>query len=376
MAHKLEKILSEGAGLSPEQQEMIVEAWDAKLNEAKSQLRSELREEYAKKYEHDKKELAEAMDKFLSDRISVELEEYAEDRKKLAEERVEYKKNVAKHTDLLNKFVTEGLAKEVKELRADKVALGEKFKKLENFLLKQLAEEIKEFRTDRNDLVEQRVRMISEGKRALVETKKDFIARAAKLVESNIEKVLTKEISDFKEEIKASRENDFGRRIFEAFAGEFMTSHLNEATEVQKLMKVVAEKETEIKTIKESVCKQSENTEGLKKQLRESQDRIKRTTALFTLLSPLEKGKRKVMSDLLESVQTENLERAFNKYLPAVLNETTTQTQKTQRTTINESVKLSAKDGGRAIPAHQESSDIEFNRELNDIINLAGLKTK
>jgi hypothetical protein len=37
------------------------------------------------------------------------------------------------------------------------------------------------------------------------------------------------------------------------------------------------------------------------------------------LLTPLGKDKREIMSELLESVQTEKLHNAFDKYLPAVM---------------------------------------------------------
>ena len=41
------------------------------------------------------------------------------------------------------------------------------------------------------------------------------------------------------------------------------------------------------------------------------------------LLKPLNKEKAAVMSELLESVQTDKLQAAFDKYLPAVLNNST-----------------------------------------------------
>ena len=46
--------------LSEEAQQEITEAWDSKLNEAKEQVRAELREEFAQRYEHDKQVMVEA----------------------------------------------------------------------------------------------------------------------------------------------------------------------------------------------------------------------------------------------------------------------------------------------------------------------------
>jgi hypothetical protein len=47
-----------------------------------------------------------------------------------------------------------------------------------------------------------------------------------------------------------------------------------------------------------------------------------REKTLAELVAPLSKDKRQVMVELLESVQTANLKKQFDKYLPAVLNET------------------------------------------------------
>ena len=38
-----------------------------------------------------------------------------------------------------------------------------------------------------------------------------------------------------------------------------------------------------------------------------------------SLISPLGKDQREIMTDLLESVQTERLQKSFDKYLPSVI---------------------------------------------------------
>lgn len=375
MAKNLKKILSENASLSAETQEQINEAWESKLAEAKEEVTATLREEFARKYEHDKGVLAEAMDNFLNDKLRVELEEFAEDRRNLVAERIAYKGKVTEHTNLLNKFITEQVSKEVKELRTDKVKMKESFKKLENFLLKQLAEEIREFRTDKRELVEQKVKMVREGKKHLQETKQEFIKRASRLVEGNINKVLKSEIEQFKDDIKLSRENEFGRRIYEAFVGEYMTSYLNEGTEVRKLQRTLEGKETEIEQIKESVATKAEQVALLESRLNVAKDRMNRTKVMTDLLSPLAKGKRAVMKDLLESVQTKDLDKAFNKYLPAVLNETAVQKRAPKAKPLNESRTLSERTGNRAPKkALHENNDTELKSELNELKTLAGLK--
>ena len=130
--------LLEGTELSEEVRGSIQEAWDSKLSEAKEQLTAELREEFAQRYEHDKSLIVEAMDNFITTKVTAEVEELAEDRKALAEQQVKYRKAVSEHAKLLDRFVTEAVAKEVKELRADRERVAEHVTKLDGFVTEQL----------------------------------------------------------------------------------------------------------------------------------------------------------------------------------------------------------------------------------------------
>ena len=370
MAKKLDELLSESVGLSEDTRTQIIGLWESKISEAREEVAATLREEFARKFEHDKGTLVESMDRFLSDRVRVELEDFADDKRKLVEAQVAYKSNIAKHTGMLNTFITEAVAKEMKQFRAEKLAMKENFTKLENFLLKQLAEEVRDFREDKKSLVEQKVKMVSEGKKKLQETQSQFVKRAAVIIESNIEKTLRKEINQFKSDIKIARENEFGRKIFESVAAEFMTSYLSEGTELRKMQKVLESKNTQMKALQQSVAKSKTLVEGMDLKLRASQDQVERQKVLNELLSPLSKDKKAVMKDLLESVQTKNLRGSYDKYLPSVLNESEVRRPVTTKSQLNEN-SLSAKTGNRAAVAQTEESD---SSELNKILSLAGLK--
>ena len=370
MAKKLDEILSESVGLSEDVRSQIMGLWESKISEAREEVAATLREEFARKFEHDKGILVESMDRFLTDKVRAELEEFADDKRKLVAERVAYKGKLVEHTGMLNTFITEAVAKEMKEFHSEKKLMKENFKKLENFLLKQLAEEIREFRQDKKSLVEQKVKMVTEGKQKLQETKTQFIKRAATIIESNIEKTLRAEISQFKEDIRVARENDFGRKIFENFAAEFMTSYLNEGTELKKLQKVVESKNKQLATLTESVKKNKSLMEGLDNKLKATQDLVERQRVMNELLSPLSKDKKGVMKELLESVQTKNLQGAYNKYLPSVLNEAVGRKPVSSPTQLNEAT-LSAKTGNRAKVAQEESTEA---LELNHMLSLAGIR--
>ena len=106
--------LLEGAGLSEDARVAVQEAWESRLVEAKEELTAELREEFAQRYEHDKSQIVEAVDNFITSKVTAEVAELAEDKKALAQERVKYRRAVSEHAKLLDRFVTEMVAKEVK----------------------------------------------------------------------------------------------------------------------------------------------------------------------------------------------------------------------------------------------------------------------
>jgi hypothetical protein len=89
------------------------------------------------------------------------------------------------------------------------------------------------------------------------------------------------------------------------------------------------------------------------------------------LLAPLSKDKKAVMKELLESVQTKNLQGQYNKYLPSVLNEAAARKPEAAKTQLTEAT-LSAKTGNRAEVAQEEVT--EDTSELNHILSLAGIR--
>jgi len=128
-----------------------------------------------------------------------------------------------------------------------------------------------------------------------------------------------------------------------------------------------AVKETDTK-LKETTKK---NEETISK-LRIAEDKYQRNETLNKLMTPLNKEKKEIMVELLESVQTNKLEQAFNKYLPSVLNEDAS--VRTEKKALNESVKTTEHTGNRVAPASNEQEATNNDVvELNEIRKLAGL---
>jgi len=313
------KTLFENDVVNEEVRAQIEEAWEAKVAENRRAATAELREEFAQKYEHDKSTMVEAIDTMLSERLAEEIAEFAEDRKGLAEAKAKYAVKMRENADLLKGFVVEQLQGEIQELRADKKAMAENYAKLEEFVVEALSSEIAEFYEDKKDLAETKVRLVREAKTHFAKVKKDFVERSATAVSEMVGKTLKGEITALKEDIDTARSNDFGRKIFEAFAGEYMTSHLNEKSETTKLMQVLAAKDKQLAEAKAFAAKAKTLAESVNKEKTMLIESAKREKTINELIAPLSKDQKEIMTDLLESVQTPKLNAAFNKYLPSVI---------------------------------------------------------
>ncbi len=336
MATTFENLL-ETSGMSDEVKSVIHEAWVSQISEAKEAVAAELRKEFAQKFQHDKKVMLESIDSFLKDRIHAEMADFASDKQALLAERVANKTQVKEQIARLNQFVMEQLSSEVKGFREDKAKMSENVAQLEEFLVTKLTEEIHTFREEKKALVEQRVLLVSEGKKHIAEAKTNFIKKAASIVESKVNDVLNKEIKQYRDDIVAARENDFGRRIFEAFAGEYLTSHLNEGSELNKMIKTLQSKDVELTESKKLIAEKEQLVEGVTRKLNAAKDTANRTKVMSGLLAPLGKDKRNVMEELLRTVDTSKLTESFDKYLPAVLNEAVKRPEHSNRKVITES---------------------------------------
>ena len=154
------KSLLESDAISEAMKTEIEEAWNKKIDENRLSVTSELREEFATKYEHDKGVMIEAIDSLMTEKLAEEMKEFAEDRKQLAEQKAKYAVAMKENANLMSRFVSETLVKEVNELHEDQKAMANKFAVLEEFVVEQLAKEIAEFDEDKKDLAETKVRLV------------------------------------------------------------------------------------------------------------------------------------------------------------------------------------------------------------------------
>lgn len=350
--------------LSEEVRSSLSEAWETQLTEAREAITAELREEFAQRYENDKEQMVEAMDNMIGDVIGKELEEFKQDKAQVAEDRVAYRKHMKEHAVVLDKFVMETLAKEIQELRNDRNAQDDNMTKLEGFVMEQLTKELNEFHEDKRSLVEAKVKMIKEGKEVINQTKADFIKTAAGKIEGIMENTIRNELNTLREDIQTAKENQFGRKIFETYAAEFMSSYLNEGTEVSKLNKVVESLQSEIESKDKAIAEKEVMIAESAKTVRIAKDTAERKQIMQEMMQPLSKDHKEIMGALLESVKTDKLQNAFNKYLPSVLKEDA----KTTKKVLSESnTEVTGNKAEASASAESQTADIVYLQKLAGI---------
>ena len=360
------KPLVDSGIINEETKTAITEAWEAKLNEAREQIRTEMREEFAGRYEHDKSVMVEALDKMVTESLQSEIREFTEEKQQLAADRVRFNQRMTESVGKFDNFLVNKLAEEIKELREDRKLNHGAQQRLEKFVIRALAEEIQEFAKDKQDIVATKVKLVSEAKAKLAELQRAFVKQSADLVKESVGKHLAAEMNQLKEDIKIARENNFGRRLFEAFASEFAITHLNENSELAKMRKALETKDQLIAEAKQAADEKATLVESRDREIRMIKESQERKETLQELLKPLNKEKQSVMLDLLENVQTPKLKSAFDKYLPAVLNNSAQ--PKAQKQVLAES---------RTEVTGDKSAKVSVESDSNNVIEikrLAGLK--
>lgn len=342
------------------------EAWESKLNEARNQVRAELHEEFAQRYEHDRSVMVDALDKMITENLSAEIAEFKTERQAMNEDRVQAKRKLHENATKFNDFMVIKLAEEIKELRNDRKLQMENQKKVEQFIVHALAREIKEFAVDRQAVVEAKVKLVVEGRKQLEALKSKFITESAKRVSNLVSSHLKDELSQLKEDIDTARKNNFGRKIFESFASEFSVTYLNDKAETRKLMNALNSKNRQLAESTAKLQQASKLVESKEREVRIIRETTQREKVMGQLLSTLNKEKAQVMSSLLESVQTSKLENTFNKYLPAVLNNGSSKPAKANASVIVEAT-------GNKAAQYTPDIDTEEKDNVIDMKRLAGL---
>lgn len=218
----------------------------------------------------------------------------------------------------LEKALTEAVEKAKEEtsvqVRAD---LTEQFLKERDTLIEALDEKVSDFlkeeMTELKGDIESFRDLEAEHAKKLVEAKKEMSINVKKDLKKLVEKLdtfvelrLANEIEELKEDLDAMRKNQFGKKLFEAFAAEYEAAHATKDDSKIKLANTNKKLEETEKKLTESVT---------------HLNNIKRDLKMKEVLAPLKGTQKELMGAILKSVPTENLEEGYKKFIGRVLKE-------------------------------------------------------
>lgn len=175
--------------------------------------------------------------------------------------------------------------------------------------LTELKDDIEKFR----DLEVEYAEKIAEHKAAMSEEIKNDMVELLEKLDAFLEVRIGVELEELKEDLEEARKLDFGRRIFEAFAQEFDNVYTDEDSVKAELADVKA--------------KLAETVEALEEVITD-REVMQRAAKMNELLSNLDSHQREVMETLLDKVSTEKLEEAYKVFLPRIIKESASTSEK------------------------------------------------
>lgn len=184
--------------------------------------------------------------------------------------------------------------------------------KVNDFLAEELAElkeDIERFR----DLEAEYAEKLVEEKSKMSEELKQDLAELVEKLDTFLEIRINSEIDELREDIEEVRKNEFGRKIFEAFASEFLDGYADEDSAKTSLR----ETETRLADV-EMALKESE----------EKRLKLEREIKMEEILSPLAGQQREVMEAILNNVETDQLEEGYKTFIGRVIRETDSSSEK------------------------------------------------
>jgi hypothetical protein len=113
-------------------------------------------------------------------------------------------------------------------------------------------------------------------------------------------------MEELREDLDTVKQNEFGKKMFEAFVGEYAKNYVDESAVQSKLQ--VAEGK-----LQDAEKRLGEREEALNKMVRESK--------MEKILSPLTGKKREQMAMVLRNVDTDRLEESYKFFIGRILKE-------------------------------------------------------
>lgn len=355
----LKKILESMDVLNEDTRKRISDAIKTVVAEAKVEQEKAIRAELAERYAKDKKAIHAALEQFLEQELNgavgdlrTGLEEVDTLKKKLVDERAAVKEQarvyVAKRLGAVEKVIESVLARELSELHESEKVNRKAY-----------------------------LNAVTEKKAQLESDRETFRQKAAAVLEHVVNVQVQGTLDELREDIKAARQSDFGREIYESFMTTFRRQFFDSNKEFRAATKKLQEAQKRAKAVEAKAAKeikeareQARVAEASKKKLQES---VVRARAINRMLKPLTGQTREKMKDLLEASRTDKLQTTYKKWLPELLNEAKAPAKQQKRRKLEESV-VELKTGGQRTLKESRNTDAADDDEILEISRLAGIE--
>jgi hypothetical protein len=325
------------------------------LEEAKVEQEKALRAEMAERYAQEKKAIHSAVEQFLEQELTADVSDF--------------KKGIDEVDGMKKQYAEQIVA--VKEQARTYVAqrFGALEQVIENVMSKELGELHESEKVNRRAYLN----AITEASAKAEADKEAFRQKGAAVLENIVNVQVQGTLDELREDIKAAREADFGREIYETFMTTFRRQFFDSSKEFRAVTTQLKEAKATNDAVKDKAWKlvkearvRAEAAEGKAKKIQES---VVRTQAINKMLKPLSGNTRVKMKHILEATNTDRLATTYRKLLPEMLNEAKKSTTKTRSRKIEDTV-VALKTGGQKTLTESKTADDD---DIVEIQRLAGM---
>lgn len=234
---------------------------------------------------------------------------------------------------------------------------------VDSFVAEALTRELEELHGDVarfRDLEAEHAEKLVEAKHELAEQVAAELDDLVDKIDAFFEMRITAEMDELKEDLEVVKQNEFGRKIFEAFAQTYTKSYVDEASAFSKLS--IAE--SKLADVEAELAKREAT---ISKMVREAK--------MEQILSPLSGKKREQMAMILKNVETGRLEESYKFFIGRVLKEEdSSNTGSTLTEGAAAAAKTVVKTGDDARKTIQESATDTKSSDLAALRRLAGIR--
>lgn len=358
MSKTIEDILKE-MPLDQEVKDRLTETWNTALSDAKVAQESKIRGELSEQYETDLERIHNAFGIFLEERIKPHVEELQEGVESVERIKTKYAGKIANIKEAAKRYI------------------HSRVKAVDKLIEQRITNELTELHDDVVANRKATLQAITEAKARSERESNMFKMKAAKVVENIINVKVEKQLEPLREDIEASRRDNFGRELFEAFSTLFRRQFFNTNKEFKKIVESNKSLQKEVKSVKDKANKMIKESRDeaiiAKRAYLKLNESAKRSAAMNRLLKPLQGTARIQMKALLEATKTEKLDETFRKALPEISR--TTKAKNPGRKSVNENQKKTIKSmefhSGGTVDLNETLYD-PFDDEVSEIKRLAG----